>query len=87
MADGKAAEVALTTYEVSIEVPMTDGESSWRPVAVADGRGARGALAAFAESMGDSLEAGSYRLVPKSNISVYPVGVETKRAVSIGNKR
>lgn len=86
MADDKP-DVALTTYEVSIEVPDPEGaESAWRPVAVAEGRGARGALSAFCESMGENLEPGDYRLVPQSNISRYPVGVKMERAVSIGDK-
>lgn len=87
MADGKA-DVALTTYEVSIEVPDEQGrESAWRPLAVAEGRGAKSALAAFAENMGDDVVSGNYRLVPQSNISCFPVGVKMERAVSIGDKR
>lgn len=83
---GKATEVALTTYEVSIEVTAEDGASTWRPLAVAEGRGAKPALNAFCERMGDELQGGNYRLVPASNISRFPVGVKMERVLSIGDK-
>lgn len=80
-----------TIYEVSVRVPAfttdgkpRDGHHAWEAVANMPAANARAAIRSWVELHGTGFAGGVMRAVPLTNITETPVGVRTKREITLG---